>query len=188
MKHPIFTFLIFAIMNAHAQESNFNFSHSVSTIASPEAIWKVWTDVANWKTWDKGLKEATLKDTFRLGAKGKLIPDKGPASKFIISAIEPGTSYTFQTRIPFGWLIIQRRLEYKNGLTHFTHHVRFTGLFKKVLGKKIGARYRAMLPEVMEEIKRMASPAGAQSIITPGATGGRNTGVIVNPNGVDIYT
>lgn len=152
-------FLIISIlfaMEANAQQTNYHFSHTDSTTATSDKIWQVWTDVPNWKQWDKGLKEAVLEGPFIVGTKGKLIPDKGPKSKFIISELVPHKSYTFNTKIPFGWLIIKRRLEVKEGKTFFTHEVEFTGMLKRILGKKLGKNYRAMLPSVLNEIKLIA--------------------------------
>ena len=156
MKQIFLIISILLTMTANAQQSNYHFSHTDSTTATSDKIWQVWTDVPNWKQWDKGLKKAILEGEFIVGSKGKLIPDKGPKSKFIISELEPNKSYTFKTKIPFGWLIIKRTLEAKNGYTYFTHEVQFTGLLKKVLGKKLGKNYRAMLPEVLTEIKQIA--------------------------------
>lgn len=143
-------------MHLQAQQTNYHFSHTDSTLAASDKIWAVWVDVPNWKQWDKGLKEARLEGDFEVGTKGKLIPDKGPESRFVISEMEPHTSYTFKTRIPLGWLVIRRTLEVKEGKTFFTHEVEFTGLLKKVLGNQLGKNYRAMLPGVMAEIKQLA--------------------------------
>jgi hypothetical protein len=152
-------FLIISIlfaMTANAQQTNYHFSHTDSTTATSDKIWQIWTDVPNWKKWDKGLKEAIIEGEFIVGTKGKLIPDKGLKSKFIISELEPNKSYTFKTKIPFGWLIIKRSLEVKEGKTFFTHDVEFTGIFKRILGNKLGKNYRAMLPSVLTEIKLIA--------------------------------
>lgn len=156
MQHFIFILSIFVAMAAKAQETNYRFSHTDSTVAGSDKIWQVWTDVPNWKQWDKGLKEALLEGDFAVGSKGKLVPDKGPKSKFVISEVIPQQSYTFKTKIPFGWLVIKRSLEVKEGTTFFTHEVEFTGMLKKFLGKRLGKNYRAMLPEVMAEIKQIA--------------------------------
>ena len=141
---------------AICQQSNHHFSHTISTIASPETIWKIWTDIPNWKQWDQGLRDATLVGSFTKGSKGKIIPDKGLVSTFVITDVDSNKSYSFKTRIPFGWLIITRSLKVNNGITSFTHDVRFTGLFKKVFGKRLGNKYRQMLPSVMEKIKEIA--------------------------------
>lgn len=144
------------VLQLHAQQSNYHFSHTDSTSASSDKIWWIWTDVPNWKQWDKGLKDAQLEGEFKVGTKGKLTPDKGPRSKFVIREVVPGTSYTFKTKIPFGWLIVKRTLEQKANTTVFTHDVEFTGLLKKVFGKRLGENYRKMLPNVMAEIKKRA--------------------------------
>lgn len=143
-------------MTANAQHTNYQFSHTDSTTVASDKIWQVCTDVPNWKQWDKGLKEAVLKGKFIVGTKGKLIPDKRPKSKFVISELETNKSYTFKTKIPFGWLIIKKRLEVNDGKTFFTHDVEFTGLLKKILGKRPGKYYRAMLPSVLSKIKQIA--------------------------------
>lgn len=156
MKHLVLIISIFAAIQTQAQQTDYHFSHTDSTTVTSDKIWAVWTDVPNWKQWDKGLKEVVFEGEFAVGAKGKLIPDKGPKSKFVISKVEPGKSYTFKTKIPFGWLIIKRTLEIKGGQTFFTHDVEFTGLLKKILGKKLGKNYRAMLPGVMAKIKQIA--------------------------------
>ena len=148
--------LIFPTMTTVAQQTNIHFSHTDSTQAPSDHIWQIWTDISNWKQWDKGLKDAFLEGSFQVGAKGKLIPDKGPKSRFIISEVVPDQSYTFKTKIPFGWLVITRTLEVKDEITYFTHDVEFTGILKKILGNKLGKNYRTMLPEVMAEIKRIA--------------------------------
>jgi hypothetical protein len=156
MKHLFLIISTFSGMQTQAQQTNYHFSHTDSTTVSSDKIWQVWTDVPNWKRWDKGLKEAFLDGEFTVGTKGKLIPDKGPKSKFVISELVPNQSYTFKTKIPFGWLIIKRTLEVKEGKTFFTHDVQFTGFLKKILGNKLGKNYRAMLPSVLTEIKLIA--------------------------------
>lgn len=156
MKQVFLIISIATTMTANAQQTNYHFSHTDSTNAASEKIWQVWTDVPNWKQWDKGLKEAILNGNFEVGTKGKLIPDKGPKSKFTISELIPNKSYTFKTKIPFGWLVIKRTLEVENSTTYFTHDVEFTGLLKKILGNKLGKNYRVMLPSVLTEIKKIA--------------------------------
>lgn len=156
MKHLFLIISTFLVMQTQAQQTNYHFFHTDSTSISSDIIWQVWTDVPNWKQWDKGLKEAFLDGEFMVGTKGKLIPDKGPKSKFVISELVPNKSYTFKTKIPFGWLIIKRTLEIKEGKTFFTHDVQFTGFLKKILGNKLGKNYRAMLPGILSEIKLIA--------------------------------
>lgn len=143
-------------MTLHAQQTNYHFSHTITTSATTTQIWQIWTDVPNWKVWDTGLRDAKLNGIFMNGAKGKIQPDKGPKSTFIIENVQENKSYLLKTRIPFGWLIIHRSMEMKGGKLNFTHEVQFTGILKKIIGNKIGKRYRHLLPSVMENIKAIA--------------------------------
>jgi len=143
-------------MTTLAQTSNVHFSCTDSTTAVPEKIWQIWTDVENWKQWDKGLQLASIDGDFAAGTKGKLLPDKGPAARFIITAVHPGSAYTFKTKIPLGWLVITRTLKVIDNRTFFTHEVQFTGLLKHIFGRQLGRKYRTMLPEVLHAIKKLA--------------------------------
>ncbi|MGA0560677.1 SRPBCC family protein [Larkinella sp. VNQ87] len=151
---PVFSLLL--AMTATAQPTDHRFSQTDSTSASPDRIWRIWTDVPNWNQWDTGLKEARLEGDFESGTKGTLIPDRGPKSRFVISQLVPGQSYTFKTRIPFGWLVVKRSLKTAGGRTYFTHDVAFTGLLKRFWGRRLGRSYRAMLPTVLQTIKQLA--------------------------------
>ena len=138
------------------EQSSTHFSHSLVTAAPPEKIWSLWTDVANWNKWDDGLKTASLTGPFQAGAKGRLIPDKGPASRFRITDLIPQTSYTFKTKLPLGALYVKRTLSPEGNGTRFTHEIWFTGLSKGIFGKVLGKKYRRILPSVMEKIRELA--------------------------------
>jgi Polyketide cyclase / dehydrase and lipid transport len=151
--------LFFMTTHAPAQDvqmSKKHFWHTTETTASPESIWAIWTDVANWYLWDKGLKNATLREPFQLNAKGSILSLEDRKSKFKVVAFEKGKSYTFKTNLPLGGLYVKRYLEVKNGRTVFTHEVWFSGLTGGIFANMFGEKFKAMLPEVMENIKKMA--------------------------------
>lgn len=155
MQTSLLTLVMLVSGQVLAQQTNTHFSHTLTTEVSPEAIWRIWTDVPNWNTWDDGLKTAELNGPFTAGATGRLIPDKGPKAKFRVTEVVPGRSYTFRTALPLGALYVKRFLSNANGQTAFTHEVWFTGLTKGIFGRTLGRRYRQMLPEVMTTIKRI---------------------------------
>lgn len=139
------------------ENPDLHFSYSLNTTASPATIWRIWTDVPNWHQWDSGLQKAELNGPFRLGTKGRLTDMDGRRSKFKITAYEEGISYTFSTGLPLGKLHVRRYLSVENGLITFTHEVWFTGLGGRLIGKKIGPRFRELLPEVLHSIKELAA-------------------------------
>ena len=159
--HYIFSILLMmasttTLQAQTAKGTNKAFEYTITTSASAEQIWAIWTDVNNWHTWDTGLKAATLDGPFQEGSKGKLIPDKGPKSTFKITAYQAGRSYTFRTGLPLGGLYVERILEEKNGKTQFTHKVYFKGIGGRLIAGSLGKRYRGMLPEAMKKIQQLA--------------------------------
>jgi len=145
-------------LSVQAQEkaSNREFWHSATTTASPEAIWRIWTDVSSWKNWDSGLKEAQIEGSFVAGAKGRITTLEGRKVKFKVVEFEEGSSYTYRTALPLGGLYVKRYLEVRDGKTCFTHRVWFQGLTAGIFARQLGGDFREMLPEVLENIKKIA--------------------------------
>jgi Polyketide cyclase / dehydrase and lipid transport len=159
MRIIFITFLTMLSISMYAQEKKStkkHFWYTVETTASPDNIWAVWTDVPNWKTWDSGLKDATMTVPFILHAKGEILSLENRKSTFKIVAFEQGKTYTFKTNLPLGGLYVKRTLEIKNGKTYFTHEVWFSGLTGGIFANIFGEKFKKMLPEVMENIKKIA--------------------------------
>ena len=68
---------------------------------------------------------------------------------------QEGTSYTFKTKLPLGGLYVKRYLTEENGITRYTHEVWFKGLTAGIFANAFGGKFRAMLPEVMLNIKKI---------------------------------
>ncbi|MEM0998618.1 MAG: SRPBCC family protein [Bacteroidota bacterium] len=156
MKTLTMMILLALAANTAAGQNSSQFSHTLTTSAPASDIWRIWTDVPNWHVWDSGLRSAELLGPFALGTKGKLLPDKGPKARFRITEFSEGQGYTFATSIPLGKLIVARRLHREGNQTVFTHDVQFTGPLKGIFARSLGKRYRKMLPEAMEAIRRLA--------------------------------
>jgi hypothetical protein len=132
------------------------FRHTLKTSAPPEQIWAIWTDVKNWSDWDTELVDSRLEGMFALGAIGKLMPKKGQVATFRIAQMNPGQSYTFTVALPLCRLNVHRHLQLQADGTYFTHEVSFQGLLAWLFGLLLGKQFKAALPGVMENIKRIA--------------------------------
>lgn len=150
---------LFSLLQSQApstQDSDKHFSHSVRTSAPPALIWKIWTDVPNWKDWDSGLQDAGMKEAFALKAKGKITSLEGRKSGFKVVEFTEGQSYTFKTVLPLGALFVKRTLSVEGTETVFTHEVWFSGLTGGIFARQFGPKFREMLPGVMQKIKKIA--------------------------------
>jgi Polyketide cyclase / dehydrase and lipid transport len=132
------------------------FSHTLKTSAAPAKIWAIWTDVAHWSQWDTELADACLDSTFALGSIGTLTPKTGQTSRFEISQLSLGASYTISVQLPLSKLNIYRYLRSQSDGTYFTHEVSFQGLLAFVFGLLLGRKFQKVLPTVMENLKRIA--------------------------------
>ena len=137
-------------------QSNYHFSFTISIKNTKEKVWEVLTDVQNWHIWDTEILDAKLDGDFVLGAKGTMTPKTGPKLKFYISEIDPNKSYTFNTVMPVGELVIKRTLNTAKNEIEFTDDIQFTGFLKLLFGLMLGGQFRKVLPEVMQKFKNLA--------------------------------
>lgn len=137
------------------------FANTVETRAPAGRIWALWTDVERWPAWDTELAAASLDGEFAPGAAGSLKPRRGPSSRFVISALEPREGYTFTTRLPLCELNVKRFLASEDGRTRFTHEVWFAGPLAFLFNRLLGPGYKRALPEVMENLRKIAERSGA---------------------------
>jgi hypothetical protein len=134
-----------------------HFAWEVSTTASPERVWSVWTDVARWPTWDTELERASLKGDFISGSQGELKGKGSPVSVFWLEDVQPQKGYQVITRLPLGSrLVIERTLFVTPGGTRFRHEISFHGAFGRLLALMVGDNYRRALPRVMDNIRVLA--------------------------------
>lgn len=131
-------------------------THTMLTTASPEQIWKIWTDVTNWKKWDVRIKGAQLKGSFQENVHGFFFPEKGPKAGFTVTSCDPNFSYTFTTRLPLAQIHVRRFLGYNNMKTTFTHEIWVEGPLSWVWWKLIGRNASSGLSQAMKNVKQLA--------------------------------
>jgi hypothetical protein len=138
------------------KQSNHHFSYTIPVNTTKEKVWQTLIDVQNWHLWDTEILEANLEGIFIKGSKGTMKPKTGPKLKFYISEIILNQSYTFNIIMPVGELVIKRSLTEANSEVHFTDDISFTGFLKYVFGIMLGSQFRKVLPEVMNNFKKIA--------------------------------
>ncbi len=142
-------------MSKIRKQTNYHFQYSIGIDCTQDNAWQLLTEVKDWPKWDTELKKAHLIGDFKQGAKGTLIPKSGPKLTFQITKVNPGKSYTFETKLPIGKLLIFRKLVEKDGFIHFTDDIQFIGIFKRLFGFILGKGFKSVLPEVMQNFKNL---------------------------------
>lgn len=138
------------------EQRNHHFSFTIAVNNSVEQVWKELINVKNWHIWDTEILTAQLNGNFVVGAKGTMQPKTGPKLKFYISEIVPNQTYTFNTIMPLGELVIKRSLVPTNNEVLFTDDIKFTGFLKYIFGAVLGVQFKKVLPQVMTNFKNLA--------------------------------
>lgn len=65
-----------------------------------DQLWRVWSDVNQWHTWQSDIEYARLDGAFAVGNTFTLKPQGGPTVQIEIVRAEPGRAFTDLTRFP----------------------------------------------------------------------------------------
>ena len=79
--------------------------------AGPDAVWKLWTDVARWPEWDVSKEIAQLDGPFEPGARGWAKQRGNLGGSFTITEVEPGRRWVTECPLPLGKVIFEHLLE-----------------------------------------------------------------------------
>ncbi len=133
---------------------------AVETTASKETIWRLWSDVENWKKFDTILQYSYLKDNaeFTEGAIGYLKAKGAPKTKFELIEVNDGVSFIEELKVPLYQTIKLQRYfeENENGLTTFVHEVNFRGGLRHIYYALLAGTFKKELGVVMGNLKKVA--------------------------------
>ena len=103
------------------------FTHTVTTSASRDAVWRLWVDTRTWASWDFGLRSAaSAQPTLHANAEGEIVSRAGQRARFKVTEWREGDAYAFRTSLPFAALTVRRSFE-AGPQTRLTHAVHFSG-------------------------------------------------------------
>ena len=79
--------------------------------AGPDAVWKLWTDVARWPEWDVSKEIARLDGPFEPGTCGWAKQRGNLGGSFTLTAVEPGRRWVTECALPLGKVIFEHLLQ-----------------------------------------------------------------------------
>jgi uncharacterized protein YndB with AHSA1/START domain len=138
-----------------APGSDTDFSFALSTSASPEQVWDVWTDVPNWPQWDI-VAAASIEGSFVVGAQGLVVNPDGSEAAFTVTALDDGVRYEITLPLPDAAIVIERSSMTTGTLTTIRHRVQFTGPNAAVFAEALAPGFRTALPGVVDAVRRLA--------------------------------
>ena len=122
----------------------------------PEPIFRLYSDVSSWQSWESGTKEATLSRCFRSRTRRWSPTTKGNAVPMEVTAVETNRSFTVVSKIPLFKMVFEHELRPVPAGTEVTHRVTFSGLLSPVLGRLLASQLRIGLPRTLQSLSKHA--------------------------------
>ncbi len=112
---------------------------------TPEQIWPVIADVANWAAVDTNIDYIKISETPRVGTAFTLKPKGGPRLKFVIGDFVPPSTYSDICKMPFASMKTLHSLEAGNE-TRIVVDIQISGPLSRLWGLLVGRKHAAGIP------------------------------------------
>jgi alkanesulfonate monooxygenase SsuD/methylene tetrahydromethanopterin reductase-like flavin-dependent oxidoreductase (luciferase family) len=134
--------------------------HTIETSASPEAIWKLWADVAGWPAWNSGVETIELIGPFAVGSRIVMRPPgDDPVELLITEANEPDSFVDAADGGDFVVTTFHRAERVDDNRTRIVYRMEITGQAADAVGPEIGPQISGDFPEVLKALKERAETA-----------------------------
>jgi uncharacterized protein YndB with AHSA1/START domain len=115
------------------------YGKSVETTASPDRVWKIWSDMSTWGDWNPNVSTMDWKGGFEQGSEGVMNTRAGQHHKMKLLEVQPGRSFVLQTRVVPGTIFLFNcRVEPSGGKTRISQAVEVKGPLGPILGGMMG--------------------------------------------------
>jgi uncharacterized protein YndB with AHSA1/START domain len=130
---------------------------SIETSASPEAIWRLWSDVAGWPEWNADIEHIEISGPFAAGSTISMTPvGQDPIELRIAEAVEPDL---FVDEAEFADVVVRtvHRVEPLEGdRSRVVYRMEISGPAADSMGPEIGPQISSDFPETLAALAQQA--------------------------------
>ncbi len=124
---------------------------SVESTASPDKVWKIWSDMSTWGEWNPNVSTMDWQGGFQSGTTGVMNTRAGQHHKMKLLDVTPGRSFALETSVvPLTTFRFNCRIGSEAGKTTVGQWVEVKGPLGPVLGGMMG-------PQVSKEFGTLLS-------------------------------
>jgi len=128
------------------------YAHTLTTKASKESIWELWSSVDDWNKWDEDIRDAEISGPFESGTIGYLKPIHGPLTRFRLKETHFQESFTVKSKLPLGRMYMVHEMKEDEDTLSLTHSIIFKGPLSFLYARVIGKRLNKELPNTMHHL------------------------------------
>jgi carbon monoxide dehydrogenase subunit G len=133
-----------------------DYSVSVQVDAPPEQVWPVMSDVERWHEWTPTIISVrrTNAGPFRIGARAHIRQPKLPPADWVVTALEEGRSFDWESRAPGVRVLGRHRVDPAGSGSRVTLSIQYSGPVGNLLGRLIGGLSRRYIALEADGLKR----------------------------------
>jgi uncharacterized protein YndB with AHSA1/START domain len=130
---------------------------SLETKASPQAVWKIWSDTSAWPQWNPDVQSMTLNGPFASGTTGTMTNKQG-AHQIQLEDVVPGESFRLETTvIPLTRFSFECRVAGgATGNTTVSQGIRVKGPLGAIVGGMMGKQIANSFPALLQGLAKKA--------------------------------
>lgn len=130
---------------------------SRSTTASPQAVWRLWSDPGNWSTWNSGIRSAKLDGALANGAKGEMTTSRGTVHAVTFHSVVDGRCFSLSMGgPPFTTITFSCDVEPDGRGSTIAQDVEFDGPLGFLFGAMMGTEMAKHFVPVLDDLARAA--------------------------------
>jgi uncharacterized protein YndB with AHSA1/START domain len=130
--------------------------HSVETAATPESIWRIWSDVPHWPAWNAGIETIELRGAFATGAEFFMTPPGQRRLRSVLTEVRAPELFTDETRVGDLTVVVAHRIEPAHGgRSRVTYTVTATGEGADEVGPVVSADFPNVLAALVARAEQV---------------------------------
>lgn len=124
---------------------------TLDTKASPEQVWRIWSDVSTWPEWNPDVIAVAIDGPFASGTTGRMTTKAGGTHAITLRDVQPGRSFALETApVPLGRFTFACEVRpAEPGASTISQSVTIGGplggLYSAMMGTRIAAGFEPLL-------------------------------------------
>ena len=130
---------------------------SVETSASPDKVWRIWSDMSTWGEWNPNVSRMDWTGGFVSGSTGVMNTRAGQHHKMQLVDVQPGRGFALITRVvPGTQFRFNCRIEPAGAKTRISQMVEVGGPLGPVMGGMMGPQVSKEFGTLLNNLARKA--------------------------------